>query len=73
MPAPTQTKKLSRKCGRNAKRCLAYKSSQRREFNKARRLIHYLRKWPTQADAAASLEKLKGVLFGAQKKALGLT
>ena len=68
-------KKKEKKCpkaGRNRSRCTAYKMSQTREFNKARRLKKYLKKWPMQKDAWAALDKLEKILYTEQRKRLGL-
>ncbi len=45
-------KQKSRKIGRNAKMCLAYKNSGRRERNKARRLLRHFKRYG-QASACA--------------------
>lgn len=65
--------KKSRKHGRDKLRCAAYRTAQRREFNKARRLIKHMRKHPNTKGAAEALERLKGILFDRQRKELGLT
>ena len=66
--------KGARKIGRNKTRCAAYRTSQREEFNKARRLIKHLTKHPQhQAKAWGALKALSGVLYQAQKSALHLT
>ena len=65
--------KKGRKVGRNKLQCAAYRSAQRREFNKARRLIKYLRKWPRDTQAQAALKRWTAILYTAQRKALGLT
>lgn len=65
--------KKGRKVGRNAVRCKAYRTSQRREFNKARRIIKVLRKHPNNKPGWEALKRLAGVLYTAQKSELGLT
>jgi hypothetical protein len=65
--------KKSRKHGRNKIVCAAYRTSQRREFNKARRIIRHLRRHPTNLTALTALKRLDGVLYSAHRKALGLT
>lgn len=62
-----------KKVGRMLARCKAYRTSQRREFNKARRLKKHLRKHPQCADGWVALEKLSGVLYSAQRSALNLS
>lgn len=64
--------KKGRKVGRNKERCKAYRTSQRREFNKARRLIKHLRVHRNNESGWAALEKLDGILYGAQRSALGV-
>ena len=65
--------KGARKIGRNKARCAAYRTSQREEMNKARRLMKHLGKHPEhQAKAWDALKALSGVLYQAQKSALGL-
>jgi hypothetical protein len=67
-------KKKSRKAGRKRNACLAYRTNQRREFNKARRLKRHLRRHPLlNEDGWVALEKLAKVLFLKQKQELGLT
>lgn len=66
------TKKQSRKVGKNAARCAAYRTKQRCEFNKARRLKHYVRKHPQDLVAVAAIERLKKVLYTSQLKELKL-
>jgi hypothetical protein len=63
----------SKKHGRYKIRCAAYKSNQRAEFNKARRLKKHLRKHPmNQTGAWAALDKLSGNLYSAHRAKLGL-
>lgn len=64
--------KKGRKVGRNKVRCDAYRKSQRAEFNKARRLIKYLRKHSGDAVAWSALERVAGTLYSAQRSELGV-
>ena len=65
-------KKKCAKAGRNKAACLAYKSGQRREMNKARRLRRHLRKHPLHQDSAwKAMEELGRVLYAKQKADLG--
>lgn len=64
--------KKGRKVGRNKLRCAAYRTAQRREFNKARRLIRYLKRHPRNGDAWTALERVGNTLFTAQRNALGI-
>lgn len=65
--------KKGRKVGRNKARCAAYRSAQRREFNKARRLLRHLHRHVNNASAWEALERLNGKLYTAQRSALGTT
>ena len=47
-------KKVNRKHGRNKATCLAYRNSNRREINKALRLMRHLRTRGGSSDEAAS-------------------
>ena len=69
-----ETKK-SRKHGRYKNVCAAYRISQRAEFNKARRLIKYLRKFPDDRGGAreALVRLASTVLYSEQRKRLGIT
>lgn len=65
--------KKGRKVGRNKTTALAYKSSQRREFNKARRIKRHLKHHPNNQTAWERLAQLSDtVLYQAQKSTLGL-
>lgn len=64
--------KKGRKVGRKKALCAAWRSSQRREFNKARRIIRHLKHHPNNGNAWDALERLAGVLYSAQRSALGL-
>lgn len=64
----------SKKHGRKKEVCKAYKSSQRAELNKARRLKRHLKKHPeNQVKAWECMLKLDKVLFTAQRKELNMT
>jgi hypothetical protein len=64
----------SKKHGRKKEVCKAYRTSQRRELNKARRLKRHLRKHPENQDKAWDcMLKLDKVLYAAQRKELGMT
>lgn len=64
--------KKSKKFGRNAKWCQAYRMSARREFNKALRLARHLRaaKHATDRCALAALTKCKAALSVGQLRDL---
>lgn len=70
MPITTPVKKKAkksrkqRKVGRNAKYCLVYKLSHRREHNKLKRLKRHLVKFPGDKCAEASVELCMSVIRG---------
>lgn len=59
----TQSKK-SRKWGRNAMSCLAYRNSHRREHNKLKRLKKRLAKFPEDKAALAAVERCMVAIRG---------
>lgn len=61
--------KKSKKFGRNAKWCQAYRMSARREFNKARRLIKHMR-WFADPCARKALDRCKAALSVGQLREL---
>jgi len=56
--------KKQRKFGRNAKYCLFYKLSHRREHNKVRRLKRHLANFPNDKCAQAAVESCMLVIRG---------
>lgn len=61
--------KKSRKWGRNKRFCEHYRLSNRREHNKARRLLKHLRRFPADACAQTALEGLPMLCqLGAKKR-----
>jgi len=63
--ANTKTGKTKgRKIGRNKTFCENYKRTKRREHNKGRRLVKYLRKHPQDLVARKALRKISGIVPG---------
>ena len=58
--------KRSKKHGRNAARCKAYRSSFRREHNKITKLNKRLRHHPNDLCAVEALKLVKAKLYGAR-------
>lgn len=64
----------SKKHGRKKDACKAYRSSQRRELNKARRLKRHLKRHSeNQPKAWESFLKLDKLLYAAHRKELNMT
>jgi len=66
------TQKNGAKVGRNKHTCLAYKTANRRTFNKARKIMRHLRGHPCNQAAWRDLERIAKDLFLAQRTALAL-
>lgn len=64
--APQKAKKTKkqRKYGRNAAYCLRYRSSNRRERNKLKRLSKHLVRFPDDVTALAAVERCKLLIRG---------
>lgn len=62
--------KKSKKFGRNAKSCQAYKMSARREWNKARRLLKHMARFTCDDCAKAAFTRCKAALSVGQLREL---